>query len=62
MPGQWEYVCPKCANAVAAERVERRVPGSKGMVRVMPPVDCEKCNVEMMPEKVVPVPREVSAR
>ncbi len=38
-----EYVCGSCGNRVATQLVDKRVAGSGGMARVIPPtVICEK--------------------
>jgi|KBSMisStandDraft_5_1062788.scaffolds.fasta_scaffold2235701_1 hypothetical protein len=53
------YVCPECGNEVAAERVERRVPGSKTHVYVVPNVECS-CGGEMKHETYERPAREVA--
>jgi hypothetical protein len=59
---RFRYVCPKCGNEVPAERVERRVPGTKGMTRIATLVMCEKDGSEMQREEFTPPRREVSER
>lgn len=62
---RWQYKCPheKCGNTVPAERVERRVPGTRGQIRVMSPLMCESSAhaepVAMEREDYVPARREV---
>lgn len=56
---RFQYVCPECDNTVPAERVEKRVPGSKGQTRVHLVLICEKDDQEMVRGSYVPPRREV---
>jgi hypothetical protein len=54
------YRCEKCGNEVAAERVERRVPGSKSQVYVVSQIVCS-CGENMKWEQYDRAPREVAS-
>lgn len=56
----YRYRCEKCGNTVDASRVEKRVPGSINMTRVVPTVECEQCDAVMTGESYTPERREVS--
>lgn len=56
---RFKYVCPQCGNEVPAERVEKRVPGTKGMARAIVPIICEADGEEMQREVSIPRRREV---
>jgi hypothetical protein len=62
---RFKYVCGDCGNEVPAERIEKRVPGTKGQVRVFTPVYCEArgCTnaMQMTREEYTPPRREVRA-
>lgn len=63
MASRYQYVCPECGNTVPAERLEKRVPGTKAQTRVMLPVVCENKNHATAPlmerEEYTPARREV---
>jgi hypothetical protein len=62
---RFKYVCPECGNEVPAERIEKRVPGTRAQCRVILPVMCEGKghegggDREMVRESYVPPRREV---
>jgi hypothetical protein len=62
---RFQYVCEECGNTVPAERVEKRVPGSKAQCRAVVNIMCESkthsAPMVMKREEYTPPRREVRA-
>lgn len=66
---RFQYRCPTCNGTVPAERVEKRIPMSRGagvggrsaMAVIRPVVTCEADGEELVRESYTPQRREVRA-
>jgi hypothetical protein len=54
---RFRFRCEVCGNELPAERVEKRVPGSKSMTRAVPVIICEKDGEPMVREAFTPADR-----